>query len=135
MSALETDVLREVWSLGAARIAELVEQLNSKRPESPIQRGTVHVLLRRLEEKGWIEREKEGRSFIYTATISEQRGIAEIASEFGEQVFDGSPVALVQSLVDSRGLKKRDIEQLRSLLDDAENKLKRKPKSNIRRKK
>jgi len=117
-----------VWALGEAKVATLVAQLNAKRPDSPIQRGTVHVLLGRLEEKGWIKREKDGRSYIYSATVDEQQGLAEIANEFRDQVFDGSPVTLVQCLVDSRGLKKRDIEQLRSLLDDAERKLKKNPR-------
>ncbi len=127
LSALETDLMRALWRRERATVVELVAILNESRPDSPLQRGTVHVLLGRLEEKGWITREKEGRAYLYRPTISEQEGMGEIADVFGEQVFGGSPVALVQCLVNGEGLKQKEIEQLRAILDEADAALRSQP--------
>lgn len=126
LSPLETDVVREIWSSQPVSVANLTEALNSRRRDSPLKRGTVHVLLGRLEEKGWLTRKKEGRGYRYSVTVAEEIGQAELAAEFQAKVFHGSPSALVQCLIrDVRGLKQSEIDSIRNLLDEAERKLKK----------
>ena len=102
---------------------DLVKALNQRRAKDPITRGTIQVLLNRVEVKGWVDRRKEGRGFVYMPTTSEAAGMAELAGRFRERVFDGSALSLVQALVKTHELNVKDIAELRSLLDEAEQKL------------
>lgn len=121
----ETELMKAIWSLREASVPGLVTTLNERRPENPITRGTVQVLLNRVEAKGWLRRRKEGRGFLYEAAISESEGLGELASQFRSKVFDGSALNLVQSLVKAEDLGAEDIDELRALLDQAEGKLKK----------
>ena len=120
LSPTEVDVMRQLWTLAPVCVPDLLEALNGRRSGEPVQRGTLHVLLGRLEEKGWVQREKEGRGFLYRSTVSEDEGRLRLASEFNERVFDGSPTELVQTLVRGKGLNRSEIAGLRELLDQAE---------------
>ena len=121
----ETELIKAVWTLDEASVPALVDALNRRRKHDPITRGTVQVLLNRVEAKGWLKRRKEGRGFLYEAAISETEGLAELASQFRTKVFDGSALHLVQSLVNARDLKAEDLDDLRALLDEAAMKLRK----------
>ncbi len=120
----ETELMKSVWTLVEATVPNLVLALNKRRQEDPITRGTIQVLLNRIEAKGWLNRKKVGRGYVYEASVSEADGLAELASQFRAKVFDGSSLRLVQSLVNTNGLKKEDIAHLRALLDRTEASLK-----------
>ncbi len=115
--------MKALWELGEATVPILVHHLNLQREREPITRGTVQVLLNRIESKGWVERRKEGRAFVYVPVTSAEEGLAELTGAFQSKVFDGSALSLVQALVKSSPLKRDDIEELRTLLDEAESKL------------
>jgi len=119
----ETALMKSVWALGEATVPDLVTSLNERRQEDPITRGTIQVLLNRVESKGWLKRKKAGRGYVYEATITEGDGLAELASQFRAKVFDGSALNLVQSLVHARDIRQEDIEDMRRLLEEAEQKL------------
>ena len=124
LSALEIDVIREIWHQQPASVAELIQGLSARQGAEPLQRGTMHVLLSRLEEKGWLTRQRDGRGYRYSATISEQDGLGELTGQFQDKLFDGSPLALVQCLLrENQGLDQAEIDSLRDMLDKAENEL------------
>lgn len=123
LSPMEVDVMRELWSLEPVTVPVLLEALNDSRGDSPVQRGTLHVLLGRLEEKGWVLREKEGRGYLYRASVSEETGRTRLTTDFHDRVFGGSPLELVQTLVRGTRLKQSEIVALRNLLDEAEKNL------------
>ncbi len=122
LSAAELDVLKAIWKLPEATVPALVDELNARRSGEPLTRGTIQVLLTRLEEKGWVDREKAGRAFLYAARVPEDEGLAELTADFREKVFDGSSLALVQCLVRG-GLAKSEVAELRRMLDEAERSL------------
>ena len=124
LSSLEIDVIREIWQRQPASVADLIEGLSARQGADALQRGTMHVLLNRLEEKGWLTREKDGRGYRYSATISERDGLAEMTGEFQAKLFDGSSLALVQCLLrENKNLDQSEIDSLRDLLDGAEKEL------------
>ncbi|MEM7385227.1 MAG: BlaI/MecI/CopY family transcriptional regulator [Verrucomicrobiota bacterium] len=123
LSDRETDLIKSLWKLGDGTVPALVEALNED-SENPITRGTIQVLLNRMETKRWVKRHKVGRSYVYKATVSEERGLAELTGAFHDKVFDGSALELVQALVRANRMTPPDIEELRALLDETEKKLK-----------
>ncbi|MGY8687866.1 MAG: BlaI/MecI/CopY family transcriptional regulator, partial [Verrucomicrobiales bacterium] len=121
LSASETDLLKVLWKHTEATVPNLVNALNERRkPDDPLTRGTVQVLLNRVEVKGWVSRRKLGRGYLYKPTTSEASGLAEFTQAFRSKVFDGSALQLVQSLVKTQDLQREELDELRSLLDKVE---------------
>jgi len=77
---------------------------------------TVMTILTRLDAKGLVSREPEGRGFAYRALVAP----AEVTARRMREVLaaDGNPDAVLQQFV--AGLDRREEARLRALLRDAE---------------
>lgn len=120
LSAAEIVVMKAVWRSDPATVPAILDAVNAQRDGEALTRGTIHVLLTRLEEKGWLEREKDGRGFVYQGTVDEATGLAEIAGEFRKTVFGGSSLALVQCLARGGKINPKEVASLRQFLDELE---------------
>lgn len=117
--------MKSLWALEEATVPDLVVALNERRGHDPVTRGTIQVLLNRMEAKAWVKRRKYGRAFLYRARVSEAEGLAEMTGQFREKVFDGSSVGLVQALVRQGELDAETLEGLRQLIDETEAQLRK----------
>lgn len=81
---------------------------------------TVKTLLGRLVGKGVLGFERAGREHVYTPNVEEAACKLEEAETFLDRVFDGSLAPLVAHLADHGALSKKDITELRRVLDQAE---------------
>lgn len=113
----ELEVARIVWERGGATVRQVLEAL-------PEERGldfkTVQTYLRRLEAKGYLKSEREGRSNVYRPMIRPGQVIGEVMEDLLNRLFDGQVLPLFQHLVNDRGLSDGEIRQLRELLDRLE---------------
>lgn len=113
----ELEVARIVWDLKSASVRQVLEAL-------PADRGldfkTVQTYLRRLEAKGYLRTKIEGRTKIYTAKVRPQQVVHQVIDDMLRLLFGGESLPLIQHLVEERGLSDSEFEQLRNLLDQAE---------------
>lgn len=75
LGPLETEILNIVWDgtrLGATEIHDRI----LADPDRELAYGSVMTVLRRLEQKGWIAYEKEGRILYWQARISRKEAQA-----------------------------------------------------------
>lgn len=70
ISDAEWEVMRIVWTLGSAHSSEIIRQLQAKEDWTE---STIKTLIRRLVQKGYLQAEKDGRRFVYQATISQNQ--------------------------------------------------------------
>lgn len=112
----ELDVMASLWSLRQATAAQLREALQSKRP---LAHTSVCTLLKRLESRGLVVREKgpAGKAFLYRPNIKPAGMGRRLLTDLLDRVFGGSGVALVASLLESRPPNEHELEELRQLLD------------------
>lgn len=88
---LESEVMEEVWRAGSATVRDVMQALN-ERSEKQRAYTTIMTILARLERKGVLERQKQGKGFVYTprATRDEylevraQAEVEALVAEFGE---------------------------------------------------
>ncbi len=82
--------------------------------------GSVVTLLKRLEAKNLVSREKEkkGKAFIYKPTRRPEPTYRDLVRNLTERIFGGSPVMLVASLFESRLPTAEELKALQSLLDE-----------------
>ena len=114
----ELEVMQALWAQKTypAASGELMEALAGKRWRMP----TLLKLLSRLEERGFVRRDKDGRSNRYTPLVRREDYLAAESREFLQKLHGGSLPSLVASLYDSRAIGKAELQELRDYLDHLE---------------
>ena len=64
LSPAETEVIRLVWNLGQASVQDVCDALPEDRA---VTYATVQTLLRRLEKKGYVGHETQGKAHVFSA--------------------------------------------------------------------
>lgn len=84
---LELECLRALWRNGQGSVKEIQERLS---PRRPLAYTTVMTLLDRLAKRGFAERRKNGRAFVYGAVLDEARARDLAVRELADNWFNGS---------------------------------------------
>lgn len=113
----ELDVMSCLWRLGPSTASRIRQALEKQRP---MAHATVCTLLKRLQDKGCVSREKsgEGKSFRYTARMQPSKAGRDLLGRILDRVFAGNRLAMVTEFLDSNDLSSDDIEGLESLLEE-----------------
>ena len=112
ISDSELEVMKLLWQAGdALPVTEIRETLQRDRGWEPT---TVKTLIGRLAAKGAIRQEKRN-VFYYSPLISEEEYNAWATDNLIRKLYHGSARDLVAALVQSEGLSRDDIEELRNM--------------------
>ena len=106
---LEREVMQLIWANGSLT-AEFVRERLARR----LKESTVRTVLRRLEEKGYVNHAVEGRTYVYQATHPRGKVAAKAVQRIVDLFCNGSVEEVLVGMVDSAML---DPRQLRSLAD------------------
>ena len=79
--------------------------------------GTILSYLSRLEEKGFVEREKRGKMNYYRPLVEKKLYLKETGRSILKRMFGGSLSNFATALYDGEELSSQDIEELRQFLD------------------
>ena len=82
------------------------------------QEPTVKTLLNRLLKKGAIRATKEGRRYLYAPVLKRQDWVLGESQGLLERLFDGRVAPLVAHFSEQRKLTRKDIAELRKLLEE-----------------
>jgi predicted transcriptional regulator len=118
----ELAVMRALWAGGAsdaargpATIRELADQLYPGGKAS--EYATVQKLLERLEQKGFVRRIATEVPHRFTPLVGVDELIARRLRGVADKLCGGSMTPLLTHLVQASSLKKHEINELRSLID------------------
>jgi predicted transcriptional regulator len=116
----ELAVLRLLWSRGPSTIRELTDRLYPEGGHSHY--ATVQSLLDRLDQKGFVERAKDGHINVFSPKLTRAELISKRLRATADALCGGAMAPLLSQLVDSAALSPDELEQLRRLIDqlDAE---------------
>lgn len=112
VSPAETEILRIVWQAGKATVQQVVSRLPAKRK---IAYATVQTLLRRLERKGYLRHNTQGKAHVFFAAVKSEKVIKRSVGDFLDRLFGGDPVPLMQYLAEHGKIGADDIEKLKQL--------------------
>ncbi len=111
----ELRILEELWA-GDATIRSLCDTLY---PDGgAAQYATVQKLLDRLEEKGFVRRDRSGRAHRFLAVVDRDAFLGSRLAQLSERLCDGSFVPLLSQLVRARALDAEERAELRRLLEE-----------------
>ncbi len=82
------------------------------------QEATIKTLLNRLLKKGAIAATKDGRRYLYAPTLRREDWVLGESQGLLERLFDGRVAPLVAHFSEHRQLSRKDIAELRKLLDN-----------------
>lgn len=110
LTELENDVMNAVWSCDKACSVEIVHQIVSR--TRVLKETTTRTLLRRLERKGYLKHEAEGRAYVYHPVEPARSLAARAVRQIIDRFCQGSVEELVSGMVEARVLNKREIARL-----------------------
>jgi predicted transcriptional regulator len=113
LTDLENEVMQAVWRAGTASV-EAVHQVISRQRD--LKETTTRTLLRRLEQKGYLTHESDGRAYVYRAVEPARTLAARAVRQIIDRLCQGSVEELVTGMVDAKVLDKADIEKLEKLV-------------------
>jgi BlaI family penicillinase repressor len=106
---LEREVMQLVWAKGPVTAEAVREELARRLKES-----TVRTVLRRLEDKGYVNHTVDGRTYVYQATEPRGRVAAKAVQRVVDWFCNGSVEEVLVGMVDTAML---DRKRLRMLTD------------------
>lgn len=71
LGSLEQEILEIIWKVGDTTAKEIHDQILSD-PDRELAYASVSTVLKRLVQKGWLQRRKQGRGFVWQALISQR---------------------------------------------------------------
>jgi len=117
LSEAQLEIMNVVWSRGEVTVTEVWKVLCKSRK---VARNTVQTLITRLEEKGWLKHMEEGNRFLYSAVPKKSKVLGQMVSQLVETAFEGSAEDLMLALLDSRGISGEEAQQIRRMIEKAE---------------
>ena len=120
ISEAESIVMDVLWAAASDRRAALAaEDVVAALAESQQwQEATIKTLLNRLLKKGAIKASKDGRRYLYTPVLQRQAWVLGESQGLLERLFDGRVAPLVAHFSELRKLSRKDIADLRKLLEE-----------------
>lgn len=115
----EWEVMAVVWTREPVAAATVAEILEGKKKWSLT---TVRTLLRRLVNKGALKQHSEGKRYLYASRVSRDECVRRESESFLDRVLGNSPAVSILHLVRKANLKSGDIEELRRILNEKEDK-------------
>jgi BlaI family transcriptional regulator, penicillinase repressor len=117
ISEAESAVLAVLWENGPATAEDVATALSAPRGW---QDSTVKTLLGRLLRKGAVRAQKDGRRFIYSPVLAREDWLSRESESLLNRLYGGRVAPLVAHFSRHRKLSKRDIRELRRLIEELE---------------
>lgn len=124
LGEVEQAVMNHIWSHGPVTAESCREALASSRP---MKDSTIRTVLRRLEEKGYVTHEVDGRTFVYRASDPRQNVAVRAVKSIIDRFCGGSVEELVFGMVDNDVLNRKQLERLARKIAENESSTARKP--------
>lgn len=119
LHALESEVMDEVWRQGAPTTVRSVMDALNRRAAKERAYTTIMTIMRRLDDKGLLTREREGKTDIYSPRMSRDEYLeARARAEVGALVDEYGDAALVHFARHMNQLDRKRREQLKRLARD-----------------
>ena len=116
-TASELEILRVLWTRGPSTVREVHEAI---REQKSLGYTTVLKLLQIMTAKGTVRRNEDQRAHVYQACQPATETKRQLVGDVLQRVFGGSASELMIHALEGRRTSKKELEELRRLLDEYE---------------
>lgn len=117
LSKGEMEVARVLWELKKATVREVFEAIPTDRS---LEFATVQTYLRRLESKGYVKADLDGRIRVYSPRVRPATVIRETVGDLVDRLFGGETLPLMKHLIEDGQVSAEELAELRDLIDRKE---------------
>lgn len=114
LSNSEEQLMNHLWNLGPAYMKDLIQQYDDPKPAQT----TIATLLKRMQDKGYIDYITEGRARKYNALVSKEDYVSGRLQGFVKSFFGDSSAQFASFFAQSNTMSKDELQQLRDMIDD-----------------
>jgi BlaI family transcriptional regulator, penicillinase repressor len=107
LTRLELRIMQVIWRCGSSTVGAVQAEM-----KPPLAYTTVQTVLNILERKGRLKRELQGRAYVYTAKVTQERALGQGVRDLVDRMFGGSSEELVMSLLRNRQIDAKKLAQL-----------------------
>jgi BlaI family penicillinase repressor len=110
-TAAELDILAVLWSLAAATVREVHEELGKDNGYT-----TTLKQMQLMTEKGLLIRSERFGSHVYQASVPKEQTQRQIAGDLLKRAFGGSATSLVMGALSAQPASHRELAEIRKML-------------------
>jgi len=108
----ERQIVDILYERGQLAVAEICDAL-----PDPLSGSAVRAMLKRLEDKGYVQRSESERGYVYSPVVSDTVARKSALSEIVRVFFDGSPASAASALLGmSEKLKENELDELEQMI-------------------
>ncbi|MEH6534978.1 MAG: BlaI/MecI/CopY family transcriptional regulator [Psychroserpens sp.] len=108
LTKAEEEIMHILWQLGKANVAAIIEQLPQPKPAY----NTVSTIVRILENKGFVDYQKQGKGHIYFPMVKKQDYSNQSINNLVDNYFQGSFKSMVSFFVKKNDVDLKDMEAI-----------------------
>ena len=123
LTELQLEIMAVLWEKGTGTVTEVHEAVG---PRRRLAAATVATLLRRLEKKGAVAHQTEGRQFIYRPLVTSDAVRRSMLREVAEKLLPADVPALINQLLQADKLGAHELAQVKRLIEEKEREERRK---------
>jgi BlaI family transcriptional regulator, penicillinase repressor len=116
----ELAILQILWTRGPSTVREIHEMLSR---EKDVGYTSALKLLQIMTAKGIVKRIEDQRAHVYSANQPAEETKQQFVADVLQRVFRGSATQLMQHALSGKRSSKKEIDELRHMLDEYERKL------------
>jgi BlaI family transcriptional regulator, penicillinase repressor len=113
LTDLENEVMHAVWDAGPSAVEAVHDVVSRNRK---LKEATIRTILRRLEQKGYLQHDIQGRAYVYRAVEPARSLAARAVRQIIDRFCRGSVEELVSGMVEAKVLNNGELETLEELV-------------------
>jgi len=117
LSPLEHAVMQVVWDRGQVTAEQIRGELIGQRP---MKDSTARTILRRLEQKGYVQHTTQSRTYVYSPQVAPRGVAAEAVRGIIDRFCSGSAEDLLIGMVDDKIISAEKLQELARRISEAE---------------
>ena len=104
----EEDIMQILWKLKKANVKAIIEEI----PEPKPAYNTVSTIVRILENKGFVDYEKQGKGHVYFPIVQQQDYSNQTINTLVDNYFQGSFKSMVSFFVKKNDISLKEMEAI-----------------------
>jgi len=110
---LQLRIMQILWARAEATVADVHGVLAGERD---LAYTTVATMLRKMEARGLVRHQLDGRSFVYRAAVPEEDVSQGMADHLVDRLFEGSLSDMVHHLLRTREVSREELSKLEKMI-------------------
>ena len=116
----ELEILQVLWKHGPSTVRFVNDELNEQKRE--VHYTSTLKLMQIMVEKGLLLRDQSQMKHVYSTAVEESRTKNFLLQRFVDTMFNGSASSLMMQLLGNKKTSKKEIEQIKELINKMDRK-------------